>query len=118
MSNEWVSTDALAVNEAEQVPPYVGSQVNQPWNDYIAPGCVVADNAPTPEVIWLLATYDPMFYVGLMAKYGYTVHAWKSIQDPPPAIKPYIPPRPVPAYIGIQNGSGSFVGVMAPEFTA
>lgn len=117
MSN-WVSLDALAENEAKRVPPYFGNQGNPPWETYIEPGMTLVPGAPTPEEIWLLADYDPLFYVGLMAKYGYTPNAWKAIDNAPPPIKPYIPPRPVPAYIGFQTGAGNFAGKSAPEFTA
>jgi hypothetical protein len=118
MTSEWVSTDAIAEVEVERVPPYVGSQVNPPWETYIEPGMTPVVGAPMPDDIWLLADYDPLFYVGLMAKYGYTINAWKTIKNPPQPIKPYIPPRPVPVYIGIETGVGEFTGQSAPEFSA
>jgi hypothetical protein len=119
MSN-WVSLDAMAENEAKRNPPYFGSEVNNPDWTYADPAVTVIDGAPSPGELWLLADYDPLFYVGLMAKYGYTNNAWKAIQNAPPPIKPYIPPRPVPAYIsGLDGtGAGDFDGKTAPEFTS
>jgi hypothetical protein len=113
-------TDAIALNEELRDPPYEGSQINlvQPDGYIEDPRLVLREGAPLPEDLWRVSTYDPMFYVGLMAKWGFTVNAWRSIKDLPPQIKPYIPPRPVPVYIGIQNNLGSFQGKSAPEFRA
>jgi len=116
MSN-WVSLDAWAENEAKRVPPYFGSEVNPPDWTYVDPAMTLVEGAPSPGEIWLLADYDPLFYVGLMTKYGYVRNAWKAIAHAPPPIMPYIPPRPVPAYIGFSTGVGDFVGQSAPEFT-
>ena len=114
-------TDAIAINEELRNPPYEGSQVNlvQPEGYIEDQRLVLVEGAPLPEDLWRISTYDPLFYVGLMAHWGYTVNAWKSIKDPPPQIEPYVPPRPVPAYIGLDNTSaGTFSGKTAPEFTA
>ena len=117
MSNWVPPIDSIAINEETRTPPYIGSEVNPAPSAYIEDGMVPVPGAPTPDRLWLLADYDPLFYVGLMAKYGYTHHAWKAIKDDPPPIKPYIPPRPIPSYIGFQTGVGDFSSGSAPEFT-
>lgn len=117
--SDWVTPiDSLAINEEQRTPPYQGSEINPAPSAYIDAGLTPLSGAPTPDVLWLLADYDPLFYVGLLAKYGYTKHAWKAIKDPPTPIKPYIPPRPIPVYIGLENNTGSFMGQTAPEFKA
>jgi hypothetical protein len=98
-------------------PPYEGSEINPAPETYIEPGCVPLDGAPDPDELWLQANHDPMFFEGLMAKWGYTRHAWKAMNAPTP-IKPFIPPRPIPPYIGLNSTSGDFVGIPAPEFNA
>jgi hypothetical protein len=120
MSDWEPSTDALAIAEREEIPPYIGSEINlvQPEGYMETLGLVLREGAPMPEDLWRLSTYDPLFYVGLMAKWGYITCAWKAIDGPPPQIKPYIPPRPVPAYLGINTSVGDFMGQTAPEFSA
>ena len=109
--------DAIAVNDAKRLVPDFGSEINPNWNTYIEDGCVPVDGALTPDQLWLDADYDPMFYVGLMAANGFTRHAWMADVAPPP-IKPFIPPPPIPSYIGRHTDAGKFVGVDAPEFVA
>jgi hypothetical protein len=40
------------------------------------------------------SNYDPMFFLALMAKFGYTFVAWKAAEAPP-MIPRWIPPRPL-----------------------
>jgi hypothetical protein len=76
----------------------------------------VPEDTPTPAQLWLLSTYNPMFFVGLMAKYGYTVHAWKANPEPP-QIMPWIPPRPQMPIVNTSGAPlGSFEGQNAPQF--
>jgi hypothetical protein len=111
--------DAIAINDAKRLVPDFGSDAEViDWNTYIEDGCVPIEGALTPDQLWLDADYDPFFYVGLMAANGVTKPAWMADTAPPP-IKPYVPPRPVPIWIG--RGSpqaGIFVGVQAPAFVA
>ena len=98
-------------------PPDEGSRITPDLSTYPETGMTVAPGAPGPDDLWLLADYDPMYYLALMAKYGYVRCAWKAIAQPPPPIKPYIPPRPIPVYIGLDTYAGTFAGQTAPEFT-
>jgi hypothetical protein len=101
-----------------QPAPYEGAEENAPWDSYIEPGCVPIAGAQTPDVLWLLADYDPMFYVGLMAANGITNNAVMADTAPPP-IKPFIPPRPIRGYIvGRHTDAGDFVGKSSPGFVA
>jgi hypothetical protein len=86
-------------------------------DEYAEDGLVPSEGAPTPDVLWMLSTYNPMFFVGLMAKFGYTQCAWKAIKNYPQQIRPYVPPRPIPVYIGFDDSwAGSFEGQSSPEF--
>lgn len=109
------ATDAIAINDAKRLVPDFGAEPDPNWNTFIEDGCVPIPGAQTPDVLWLEADHDPMFYVGLMAANGVTKHAWMADVAPPP-IKPFIPPRPIPTYIGRRTAAGQFVGVTAPEF--
>lgn len=71
--------------------------------------------APTPDVLWFYTNHDPFFFVGAMANFGYIAEAWKSMPMPQ-QIKPFIPPRPIPAYIGAQSSVGQFASVPVSDF--
>lgn len=77
---------------------------------------VALPGGPTLERLWQLSNYDPFFYRNLVAAAGYIRAAWFA-SEPPIQIRPWIPPRPVPAYIGLGSSVGLFEGVSAPDFT-